>query len=123
MTEDAKSRYEDDKPHYEVIRAIVKEEVAAIYRNFNWALIIACSVVAFIVGNQFYINGKFGDKADKNEVITTMQYYQIEEDEHRMILELFPDVNKAMNVFNRINDNTAASLGFKYSPRGATSKP
>ncbi len=108
---------EDDK-HYGIIRAIVQEEVKPIYRNINWFVTIAGCIIAFVMGNQFYMAGKFGEKANVNETMSKLQYYQLEDDEHRMLKELFPDVNKATGIFDRINDNSQRELGFKLTYRG-----
>lgn len=122
MTEEAKLRYEDDKPYYEIIRTIVKEEVKEAIKPMNmWQnrfYSVALLIFGFMFGVQFFVWKELSAKATTSEVVGKLQYYQIEEDEHRMLLELEPDVNKATNVFNKINDNTAAQLGFKYTTRG-----
>ena len=65
------------------------------------------------------MNNSIQSKANESEVLLKIQYYQIEKDEHRMLLELQPDVNKATNVFNKINANIIEELGFRLTTRSA----
>lgn len=123
MTEEAEARYMEDRPHYEVIRKIVFEEneriMKPIYKYQNWFYTAATLVFGFMFGFQFFVWKELSAKANTTEVVGKLQYYQIEEDEHRILLELQPDVNKATNVFNKINDNIAKELGFKFTTRSA----
>ena len=119
MTEEEKARYDEDRAHYDVIRAIIQEEVkkAQVPTNIlvRYSIVFASAIIGFVVGNQFYITGKFGEKADKNEVVTKLEYYQIEKDEHRMIKEIFVNPSRSIYIFDQINDNIEESLGFKLT--------
>ena len=124
MTEEAKIRYEDDKSHYDLIREIVKEENKTMQislnesiNNVKWFIGLASGVMAFLFVTQFVVYKELSAKPNINEVVGKMQYYQMEEDEHRMLLELAPDVNKAIPVFEKINDNIARELGFRFTTK------
>ncbi|MEI7831278.1 MAG: hypothetical protein WCI31_15980 [Prolixibacteraceae bacterium] len=119
MTEEAKARYDEDRAHYDVIRAIIQEEVKKAQAPTNilvkYLIVFASAIIGFVVGNQFYITGKFGEKADKNDTVTKLEYYQIEKDEHRMIKEIFVNPSRSIYIFDQINDNIEESLGFKLT--------
>ena len=124
MTDEAKIRYEDDKSHYDLIREIVKEENKTMQislnesiNNVKWFIGLASGVMAFLFVTQFVVYKELSAKPNINEVVGKMQYYQMEEDEHRMLLELAPDVNKAIPVFEKINDNIARELGFRFTTK------
>lgn len=120
MTEGAKARYDENPEHYELLRTIVKDAVAPINAIMKWYIGISVPVFGFLFMTYIWMNNSIQVKANESEVVTKMQYYQIEEDEHRMMLELQPDVNKATNVFNKINTNIANELGFRFTTRGGT---
>ncbi len=124
MTVEEKIRYEDDKSHYDLIREIVKEENKTMQislnesiNNVKWFIGLASGVMAFLFVTQFVVYKELSAKPNINEVVGKMQYYQMEEDEHRMLLELAPDVNKAIPVFEKINDNIARELGFRFTTK------
>jgi hypothetical protein len=54
--------------------------------------------------------------------VTKFQYYQSEEDEHRMMEMLFPNIESAKYIFTQVNANIAEQLGFKYTSRGGSIK-
>lgn len=118
---------EEEYAHYETIRSIVKDEVAPINRNINIFMAVALGVFGFMFLTQFAVYKDLQAKANTIEVerdyLQKLSYYQIEEDEHRTLLELSTDVHKATTVYNTINDNIATALGFKYTTRGATKLP
>ena len=109
---------EEEYAHYETIRIIVKDEVKQVQTNINYFIMVAVVVFGFMFATQFVVYKELQGKASQSEIVGKLLYYQIEEDEHRMLLELAPDQNKASAVYNRINDNIAFSLGFKFSTRG-----
>jgi len=58
-------------------------------------------------------------KADAERIfVSKFTYYQIEEDEHRMLLPLLKDPN-AKYIMDEINDNIAQMLDMKYYPRSS----
>jgi hypothetical protein len=118
---------EEEYAHYETIRSIVKDEVAPINRNINIFMAVALGVFGFMFLTQFAVYKDLQSKAIEAEVerdyLQKLNYYQIEEDEHRILLEMAPDVNKATTIYNKINDNIATALGFKYTTRGTTKLP
>jgi hypothetical protein len=126
MTNEAQLRYEEDKPHYEIIRAIVKEEFKPIERNINAFFLIALAVFGFMFVTQFMVWQKLSEKADtvtiERNMLSKFDYYQIEEDEHRMIKDAFYDPKKAALVIDDINANMVKALGFKLTTRGGEEK-
>lgn len=109
---------EEDKNHYEVIRKIVQEELRPIEKNMNSFFIVALMVFGFMFITQFVVYKEVQIKADKSDVISKLEYYQIELDEHKMSLEIFTFPSRASFIYDRINDNIATSLGLKYTTRG-----
>jgi len=114
MTIKEKATYDEDREHYDLIRSIVNDAVAPTTTFLKWYISVSIPVFGFLFCAYVSMNNAIQSKANESEVITKMQYYQIEEDEHRELLELQPDVNKATNVFNKINANIARELGFRY---------
>ena len=111
---------EEEYTHYETIRIIVKDEVKIVQTNINYLMMVAIVVFGFMFATQFVVYKELQGKAGKDEIVGKLLYYQIEVDEHRTLLELAPDYNKASSVYDKINDNIAFSLGFKYQTRGQT---
>jgi hypothetical protein len=111
MTDEAKQRYDEDKPHYEVIRTIVQDEFKPIIRNLNWFFVIAISSIGYLFIKTSDLEN---NKANSGEVILKSQYYQIEKDEHRMMKEVFINPSRSIYVLDQINENIAEKLGFTY---------
>ena len=118
MTEELREKYIEDKVHYDVIRAIVKEEIKPLNQRQNWFYTASLLVFGFLFGVQFFVWKELSVKANGNETMGKLQYYQIEVDEHRMMKELFTNSSRADVVFGQINDNIERDLGFKYVNRG-----
>lgn len=118
MTNEAKARYEEDKAHYDLIESIVKKAQAPTNTILKSYIGISILVFGFFFNSYIEQVKENQTKANANEVLTKIQYYQIEEDEHRILLEMAPDVNKATIIFNKINDNITKELGFRYTTRG-----
>ena len=118
MTEELREKYIEDKVHYDVIRAIVKEEIKPLNQRQNWFYTASLLVFGFLFGVQFFVWKELSAKANGNETMGKLQYYQIEVDEHRMMKELFTNSSRADVVFGQINDNIERDLGFKYVNRG-----
>lgn len=106
----------------EMINNSIKKAITPLYYIFG----IVFSVLVAVVGYNFLQTSKLEKEstsfATKEYVdgayLQKMQYYQIEEDEHRMLLQCFPKDQLNQYIFGQINDNIANSLGFKYTTRG-----
>lgn len=61
------------------------------------------------------------EKADKT-YLQKWDYYQIEEDEHRVIKEILKTPAQADYLMGIINENIVTQLGFKYQVRGEQKK-
>lgn len=129
MTEETKERYNEDKAHFEVIRAIIKEEMRPTIRQQNWFFALALSCFAFFFGTIIVISKDVQAKADSKEVearfkeadktyMEKFDYYQIEVDGHRVMKEIIRNPAQADYLMDVINDNIASKLGFKYTTRG-----
>lgn len=129
MTEEAKARYEEDKPHYEIIRGIVKEEFKPLEKNINLFFILAVAVFGFMFITQFVVWKELTSKAGKEELTIVIKererdylkkfdYYQIEEDEHRVMKEIIKNPGQTEYLIGVINNNILEQLGFKYTTRG-----
>lgn len=129
MTEETKERYNEDKIHYEVIRAIIKEEVKPISQRQTWFYTAAFGCLAFFYVELMKLSKDIDTKPDKIEVDTEFDkaektymekfdYYQIEVDEHRVLKEVIRNPAQADYLMDVINDNIASKLGFKYTTRG-----
>lgn len=124
MTEETRERYLEDKVHFEVIRAIIKEEMRPTIRQQNWFFVLAMSCFAFFFSTIIVISKDVQAKVDKIEVekvyMEKFDYYQIERDEHRVLKEVIKNPAQADYLMDVINDNIAEKLGFKYTTRGGT---
>jgi c-di-AMP phosphodiesterase-like protein len=133
MTEEARSRYEEDKPHYDIIAEIVQKELKIALRPFEAimkvALSVSLTVFAFMFLTQFLVYKDLQLKANASDLkleiekadktyLQKLSYYQIEVDEHRMVQEVWASPSSAQFVYAQINDNIAETLGFKYTMRG-----
>lgn len=118
MTEELREKYTEDKVHYEVIRAIIKEEIKPINKRQDWFYTAALLVFGFLFGVQFFVWKELSAKANNNETLSKLQYYQLEVDEHRMMKEIFVNPSRSVYVFDQINSNIEMDLGFKYINRG-----
>ena len=118
MTEELREKYTEDKVHYEVIRAIIKEEIKPINKRQDWFYTAALLVFGFLFGVQFFVWKELSAKANNNEVLGKLQYYQLEKDEHRMLKEVFVNPSRSIYIFDQIDDNIQSALGFKYVVRG-----
>ena len=121
---------EEEKLKLEYIREIIQEEIEkftkSINRNMNVFFSVGVVLFLTLIGFQMSLTKDVQAKADGKEIerdyIRKIDYYQIEEDEHRMLLRLFSDTPTATYVFGQINDNISSSLGFKYTTRGGQTK-
>lgn len=132
MTEEAKQRYDEDRPYYDIIRTIIKEEVRPIVKEEvkqavspisqrqNWFYSLALVVFGFMFGVQFFVWKELSGKANANEVLDKLQYYQLEVDEHTMMKEIFINPSRSIYVFDQINNNMQRDLGFKFVNRSGT---
>lgn len=118
MTEELKEKYVEDKVHYDVIREIVKEEMKPLNLRQNWFYSAALLVFGFMFGVQFFVWKELSAKANSNETLGKLQYYQLEYDEHQMMKEIFVNPSRSIYIFDQINDNIQRDLGFKYTMRG-----
>lgn len=118
MTDATKALYNQNPEHYELIETIVKKAQTPTNTILKTYIGISILVFGFLFNSYIDQIKEMQSKANVNDTLTKIQYYQIEEDEHRVLLEMAPDVNKATNIYNKINDNIAKELGFKYTTRG-----
>ena len=105
--------------HIEQVDYLLEKRFKPIERNLNIFYIAVLGVVGYLFINQQNISEKVNTKADKSEVVTKFEYYQIEKDEHRMVLEIFAFPSRAAFVLGQINDNMESALGFKYTSRSS----
>ena len=130
MTEETKERYEEDKPHYEVIRSIVKEELKMINTIMKWFITSILSVFAFMFLVQMNLTKEVQGKANAAEIKTEFEkadkmylqkwdYYQIEQDEHRVMKEIIRNPAQVDYLIDIINNNIVEKLGYKYQSRGS----
>lgn len=66
--------------------------------------------------NQKDVDTKF-DNWEK-AFINKREYYQVEEDEHKIMLEAFDNPENARYILEQANNNIATYLGLKYQSRG-----
>lgn len=105
-----------------------REKMAPIYWMFGILILIYLAVAApltgAVIGNASSLSTKVSKdefdvaiKERERDFLKKFDYYQIERDEHDMIKEAFICPNDAIKlevIFNRINENVASSLGFRY---------
>lgn len=120
MTEEIRQRYDEDRANYEVINSIVKSAVDPIKAMFKIYVTVSTSVFAFLFIAYVIMNNNIQGKANSNEVLTKLQYYQLEYDEHTSMKEIFVNPSRSIYIFDQINDNIQRDLGFKLTTRGGT---
>ncbi len=117
MTEELRDIYEGDRAHYDIIRAIIKDEFKAfdinsmidkkvrekmspIYWMFGILVVIYIAVAAPLTGAVISNSSSISTKVSKDELdavvkererdyLKKFDYYQIEKDEHDMMKEAF----------------------------------
>lgn len=117
---------EEEMSHYEMIRAIVKEEVTPIYRNINWVLTIGVLIIGFVVGNQYTIHGQIGKMITEEEIsrdyLQKLDYYKVEVDEHESIKEAFAFPSRTIYILDKINSQMRRELGLNLTTDRGGSK-
>ncbi len=139
MTEELREKYAEDKIHYDVIRTIVQEEVKmavapvqadvkSINKRQDWFYSLSLLVFGFLFGVQFFVWKELSGKANTTDIKTEFDkvdktylqkwdYYQIEEDEHRVMKEVIRNPSQADYLLGIINNNIVEKLGYKYQTR------
>lgn len=142
MTEDAKKRYEEDQPHYDLLKVIVEDSVEKAVEKamkpieliMKVSLSIAIAVFAFMFVTQFIVWQKLTEKADTNDLnravserqrdyLMKIDYYKMEVDEHEKIQECFAIPSRIPFVMKTINDHMQYELNLSIGiSRGGASK-
>jgi len=109
-----------------LIEAIIDKKMRPIYWIVGGSMLAMLTIFVTIA---LPIQNKLMDvaviqkgKMDKSEAEETYmgkwQYYQIEEDEHRVLREVLKTPDQVDYLMGVINDNIKKELGFKYTSRG-----
>ena len=125
MTDDAKTRYEEDKEYYDLLMQIVQHAVAPVNTVTRWYVSISTVVFGFMFLTLFLVYKESQSKATLKDVedkferierdyVNKLQYYQVEEDEHTILKEGFKNPDHIDYIMDQINDNTAKYFGLKY---------
>jgi len=120
---------DEEKRHFELYEEIINLKMRPIYWMMGLMVTIFVTIAApltiILIGTVEKVSAKADidkmkaefDKADKT-YLQKWDYYQIEEDEHRVMKEIIKSPIQADYLMGVINNNMIEQLGFKYTNRG-----
>lgn len=124
---------EEEKRHFELYEEIISLKMKPIYWMMGLIVTIFVTIAApltiILISTVEKVSAKADtekmkaefDKADKT-YLQKWDYYQIEEDEHRVMKEIIKNPQQADYLMGIINNNILEKCGFKYVSRGGETK-